>query len=474
MSSINSKNVSSNLFKNTGIIAIGQISTKIINFLLLPLYTSLLTKEEYGLIDLISTYATLLAVFVGLQLGTAIFRFLIPNRDDELKLKKLISTVICAVVLLCVIYSVGFVGVSSFIRISYKWFLLYLVLATVYLQVISGIVRGIGNNSLYAFGNFLAATITLVMNVISIAVLHLGVEAMLLAYVVGPILGASVILLLSGCYKYIDLKYFSFIEIKKILQYAIPLVPNELSWTLIHSSDRMIVSAIISVSANGLLAAASKFSYIYTTAFSIFNTSWTEQVVLHYKDEGGTEYISKMFDKMVTFFGSVGIGIVTCMPVAYNILINSQYRDGYGLGFYYVIAVFFNAIIGLISAIYLVENETKQIAISTAVAAIINIIVNLALIKFIGIYAAPISSICAYAIIGFWRLYDINRRHCSIKMKRRNVIVLLVMLMFSIFAYYQENIWINIINILVVAIVALCINYDLLKELARLIFERKK
>ena len=102
----------------------------------------------------------------------------------------------------------------------------------------------------------------------------------------------------------------------------------------------MIVSAIISVSANGLLAAASKFSYIYTTAFSIFNTSWTEQVVLHYKDEGGTEYISKMFDKMVTFFGSVGIGIITCMPVAYNILINTQYKDGYGLVFYYVIAVF--------------------------------------------------------------------------------------------------------------------------------------
>ena len=474
MSSINSKNVSSNLFKNTGIIAIGQISTKIVNFLLLPLYTSLLTKEEYGLIDLISTYATLLAVFVGLQLGTAIFRFLIPNRDDDLKLRKLISTVTCAVILLCVIYIVGFVGVSPFIRISYKWFLLYLVLATVYLQVTSGIVRGIGNNSLYAFGNFLAATITLVMNVISIAVLHLGVEAMLLAYVVGPILGATVILIFSGCYKYIALKYFSFTELKKILKYAIPLVPNELSWTLIHSSDRMIVSAIISISANGLLAAASKFSYIYTTAFSIFNTSWTEQVVLHYKDEGGTEYISKMFDKMVTFFGSVGIGIITCMPVAYNILINSQYKDGYGLVFYYIIAVFFNAIIGLISAIYLVENETNQVAISTAVAAIINIIVDLALIKFIGVYAAPISSIFAYAIIGFWRLYDINRRHCSIKMKTRNVIVLLVMLMFSIFAYYQENIWINIINILVVAIIALYINNDLLKELGGLIFERKK
>ena len=49
---INKKSTSKALFKNTGIIAIGQISTKIVNFFLLPLYTALLTTEEYGLVDI--------------------------------------------------------------------------------------------------------------------------------------------------------------------------------------------------------------------------------------------------------------------------------------------------------------------------------------------------------------------------------------------------------------------------------------
>ena len=56
MGSIDLNNTNKALFKNTGIIAIGQISTKIVNFLLLPLYTALLTTQEYGLVDILSTY----------------------------------------------------------------------------------------------------------------------------------------------------------------------------------------------------------------------------------------------------------------------------------------------------------------------------------------------------------------------------------------------------------------------------------
>lgn len=474
MSSINSKSISNNLFKNAGIIAIGQVSTKIINFLLLPLYTALLTKEEYGLVDLISTYATLIAVIVGMQLSSAIFRFLIPNRENSEKLKEITSTVIFTAMVSCLLYCFIFVGIQPFIHISFKWFLLIQVLATIYLQIVSGIVRGLGNNSLYAFGNFLAAAITLIVNVVTIAVLRMGIGAMLTAYVVGPVIGATIILFYSGCYKLISIKHFSREEFKTILKYAIPLVPNELSWSLIHSSDRMIVSVILSVATNGLLAAASKFSYIYTTAFSIFNTSWTEQVVLHYKDEGGPEYISRMFDKMVTFFGSIGIGIIACMPIVYDWFINIQYSEGYGLVPFYMIAVFFNAVIGMISAIYLVENETKQVAVSTAFAALINIVVDLALIKFIGAYAAPISSIFGYATISFWRLYDVNKRHCSIKMRIKSVIILLIMFSSSVLTYWETNIWINIINIIFVAGLALYINLDLLKELAVFIVERKK
>lgn len=168
---------------------------------------------------------------------------------------------------------------------------------------------------------------------------------------------------------------------KMVMNYAIPLVPNELSWTVIHSSDRMIISTFVSIAANGLIAVAAKISTIYTTFFSIFNTSWTEQVVLHYKDEGGPEYVCEMFDKMITFFASIAIGIIVCIPLVFTIIVNESFTEAYGLIPWYMIAVFFNAVIGMISAIYLVENETKQVAFSTMAAAVINVVVDFALVN---------------------------------------------------------------------------------------------
>lgn len=83
------KSTSKALFKNTGIIAIGQISTKIVNFFLLPLYTALLTTEEYGLVDLLITYAGLIAVIVGLQVFQAVFRFLVTIRKIKKNVQQL-------------------------------------------------------------------------------------------------------------------------------------------------------------------------------------------------------------------------------------------------------------------------------------------------------------------------------------------------------------------------------------------------
>ena len=40
-----------NLAKNTAILAIGQLSSKIFTFLLLPVYTSLLSPDDFGTID---------------------------------------------------------------------------------------------------------------------------------------------------------------------------------------------------------------------------------------------------------------------------------------------------------------------------------------------------------------------------------------------------------------------------------------
>ena len=81
----------SQLIKNTIIIFIGRTCTQFISYLLLPVYTSYLTKNDYGIVDLITTYITLIVPIITLELEMSIFRFLVDSRDDKKKTSKLIS-----------------------------------------------------------------------------------------------------------------------------------------------------------------------------------------------------------------------------------------------------------------------------------------------------------------------------------------------------------------------------------------------
>ena len=75
-------NKKAELVKNTIIIFLGKISTQFISFFLLPLYTTYLNTGDYGTIDLIITYVSLLVPVLTLQQEMATFRFLIDCRND--------------------------------------------------------------------------------------------------------------------------------------------------------------------------------------------------------------------------------------------------------------------------------------------------------------------------------------------------------------------------------------------------------
>ena len=70
------------LIKNTGILAIGTLASKVFSFFLLPLYTAVLTTEDYGTVDVLQTVALFAMPFVTLQLCSAVFRFIIEKKED--------------------------------------------------------------------------------------------------------------------------------------------------------------------------------------------------------------------------------------------------------------------------------------------------------------------------------------------------------------------------------------------------------
>ena len=90
--------------KNTIIIFLSKFCTQFLSFFLLPLFTALLSTEEYGYFDLYSTYAWLLAIFLTLQLENGMFRFLIDKRNDKDGIKNIISNGIIMILIQLIIF----------------------------------------------------------------------------------------------------------------------------------------------------------------------------------------------------------------------------------------------------------------------------------------------------------------------------------------------------------------------------------
>ena len=112
------------LAKNTIIIFFGRVCTQLISFFLLPLYTSYLATKEYGTVDLIQTYVTLLVPIITLELEMSIFRFLIDSRKNEKETNKLISNNFFILGISLSIFSILYIIVSSFVTIPYRWLIL--------------------------------------------------------------------------------------------------------------------------------------------------------------------------------------------------------------------------------------------------------------------------------------------------------------------------------------------------------------
>ena len=235
------------LIKNTAIVSIGKICTQLITFFLLPLYTAVLSTEEYGVVDLLNTLVGLFLPIVTLQIEQGVFRYLLDCRDNEKEQKTIISSTVFFLIVQSIIYLVCFVIVSQWIHNDYKYFLAINLIANIFSAVLLQISRGLGDNTSYAIGSFLSGAVTVILNVIFIVVFKMGAYGMLTATLIGNLLCSLYIIFRKKIYKSVSTKANDTVVLKKILKYSIHLVPNMISWWVVNASDRTIISSVLGI-----------------------------------------------------------------------------------------------------------------------------------------------------------------------------------------------------------------------------------
>lgn len=463
----------SRLIKTTAIIAIGNICTKCISFFMLPLYTTLLSTEQFGTVDLITTYSTLLIIVMTLQFEQGVFRYLIDVRDSLEEIRKYISTAFASLVVINSLFVICAGCVLSAVAYKYTMYLLIMVISGAFYGLIIQIPRGLGDNLSYAFGSCLCGSLHVLLNVLFIAVFSWGVEGMLLATVLSYVIAGIFVFVKIRLYKYINVKCFNKEIFYNLAKYSFPLIPYTMCWWIINASDRTIINIFLGTAANGIYAAAYKFPSLFSMVSNIFQLAWTESASENVQDKARDVYYDSTVNKSIRFYSSCNIGIIALMPFLFGFLIREDFVDAYFYIPVLMTAALFHAVAALYGSIYFAFKETKKVAYTTALSAFINIIVNVLFIKQIGLYAAAISSLCAYFIIILIRVNDL-KRIVNIRIKKSYLLSELLVYCIVWGGYYSRNIVAQVLILILLVPYCILQNKETLLGLHKVVLKKVK
>lgn len=273
-------NRNNRMLKTTLIYFIGNFGSKLLSFLLLPLYTYWLKPEQFGEIDLIINIVPLIGPIFTLQTSETIFRFLFECNTVEEKKYNITNAFfiyICGMICFFILY------IPYCILTNFKYSMLFgIYFMMLYLSLfIQQLMRGFQKNILYSSSGIISALIHGVTNIILIKIIA---EKSLL---VAPILSAITISILGilkiKLFLFLDFKLIDLQIIKKQLKYSLPLVPNQICWWFNGAVGKYIINFFIGTSANGVLAVATKFPALISTITLIYFLAWAENSINPFK-----------------------------------------------------------------------------------------------------------------------------------------------------------------------------------------------
>lgn len=434
-------NENKRLIKNTGIIAIGNISTKLISFFLLPLYTALLSTSEYGTFDYILSISIFCIPFVSVLMDEAIFRFLIDCNTEEEK-KRVITTATCVVFCGMLLFTIIGIPVMNMLRYSYTYYAVVYILLNVICGMISALLRGIGRTDQYALFNFLLGFIQVLLNVILIAGFKLGLVGMLMASISAQCIVSVIFIFRIKIWRYITFRNASWSKAKEMILYSFPLIPNKISWTIINLSDRIILMNVLGSDATGLYAVSYKFPNLMDTVYGFFYQSWKESSARVLKEENQDDFYNSVYENLKNFMFSLVLGMTAFMPLVFFILINKNYYAALPYIPVLLLATYFSNMSGFYGGIFTAYKDTKIMGTTTVAAAVINLSVNLLMIRKFGIYAAAVSTLVANFVVYVYRKIKV-RKYIKLKenWKKSTFAVIFTVVEFAFFYTMNKMLW---------------------------------
>ena len=440
---------SSKFIKDIGVYAIGNIGSKIITFLMVPLYTYFVhDTSDFGYYDLCLTVCMLLIPFVTLQLRDGSFRFLL-DCDDDTQRKRIVTFVSSTLLTTMSIAILVAIVSSLFTPVQHIGYVVGLLIAMSLQEVYSQVFRGLGNNRAFVAVGMLAAFGIGIFSIIFVAALGWGIKGIFLANILARILAlviveARVRLITSNTRWGI-----SFGEVgRDIIRYTLPLLPGSLCWWLTGSSDRLFITHFLGLDINGVYAVAIRFTGIINTLGIIFYQAWQETAILQYNSPDRNRFFSKTFNTYIFLLAIIFVGYVFMLKVNYGWLVADEYAESLNYIFPLGLSALLFAMVAFFDMGYQCAKDTKRTLPAIVLAAVVNVILNFSLIKPLGIYGVITTLLVTNMVLVAYRWHDM-KRYFILKFDRRAIIPIIVALASAAPFYYNHNTLLDIAFMLV-------------------------
>ena len=392
----------SKLAKNTSVFFVANFGSKILTFLLVRFYTELLSTEEYGIIDLLNTTASLAFPIITLCVTEAVLRFSI---DDDANRGKILTNGLLVTLLgnlAFVLFAPVLFQIETFSS-NVIWIYL-LTLTNSFYAIVAHFSRGIGNTKLFALSGIIHTILQIGFNILFLIVFSWGIQGYLIASVLANAV-TFIFVFVSGRLHLYLIREVDKAYLKTMLVYSMPLIPNSVFWWIMQSSNRYIITYMMSTSDNGLYAVANKIPTLITTISGIFFQAWQISSVEESKSEDKNQFYSSIFRGLSSLLILAASFIMVILQPLHKILTEETYHSAWTCTPFLLCAMVYSCYSSFLGTNYVAMKKTKGVFLTTVLGAVINVGFAFLLISTMGIEGVALATLIAFFATWLTRVF---------------------------------------------------------------------
>lgn len=435
------------LLKNIGLMTISNFASKILSFLLVPLYTNVLTTSEYGVYDFYVTSILLLTPLLSSNILDAVIRFSLDKNNNpsdvfSIGLKYcIIADFICLLLTLVNLR----LQIIATLAIHPVYFMLYFTFSLLQ-DLMNQFARGLEKISDVAVGGIINSVVVVSLNIFFLIYMNLGVDGYFLSYIIAFVITSVYLIIRLRVWRYIVPRGHNNILKKEMVSYSRPLILQNIGSWINNLSDRYIVTWLCGTAANGIYSVSYKIPSMLTVFQTIFNQAWTISAVKSYTEDQDDFYteIYRVYNIGMVVLCSI---LIIADKLVAKILFAKEFYVAWQYAPFLIISVVFNSMAGLLGGVLIAAKKSNEIAITTVTGAAFNTVLNIAFVILWGPVGAAIATLISYFLVWIMRIIAINKI-IEIRINlRRDIFVYIVLILqavmllwvpSSIFLYFGQ------------------------------------